>query len=281
MDNLLNKTKQIINYLIIPLLVFYIFSLKNEIHSYQKQNNKLGKPDSSSFIPVKELINDTLSGATIFNGLVDHYDSPYFKPVDFYTQKRTDSLILFEHFKTYQQTTFFTCGCCCALMVLNHLGDVNQTEKSIYLQMKEIQQNFDEHGAKVQTIETFFKRLGYRTETKNDVNESNGPIQFIGQLINPDRFRDFIVDAIENNQFIICISPILGGHWNVIIGIDTMGTDTSYDDVIIMADPFDIGDHRQDGYIIQNLHSFLRMWRCILPDHLNDGPFNYIKVWKE
>lgn len=279
MDNRSNKTFQIINFLIIPALIIYICFLTNKIHSF-KQNN-LGKPDPSSFIPVKELINDSLSGAASFYGLLDHYESSYFKSTDFYTKKQTDSLILFENFKTYQQTTFFTCGCCCALMVLNHLGDINISEKDIYLQMKEIQPNYDLHGATIQTIETFFKKLGYKTETKHDVNESKGPIEIIDQLINPDRLRDYIIESIRNNQYIICISPILGGHWTVIIGIDTMGTETSYDDVIIMADPFDLGDHRQDGYTVQNLHSFLRMWRCILPDHLNEGQFNYIKVWKE
>lgn len=274
-----NYMQKMINFIVIPILISTICYLILKNNSIQ--NNNLGPADPTSLIPIGELINGTLSGAGLFNRLLDHYDSPYFKHIDFYTKKSSNSLILFEKFKTYQQTTFYTCGCCCALMVLNHLGDTKQNEKSIYLKMKEIQPNYDAFGATTKTIETFFQHLGYKTETKKDVNETNGPIEMNGPVINPDRFRDYILDSIRNNQYIICISPILGGHWTVIIGLDTMGTETSYDDVIIMADPFDLGDHRQDGYTIYNLHSFLRMWRCILPDHYNDGPFNFVKVWKE
>lgn len=40
------------------------------------------------------------------------------------------------------------------------------------------------------------------------------------------------------------------GHWQVAIGIDTCNTDDPYDDVLIMADPYDITDHYQDGYYL-------------------------------
>ena len=51
------------------------------------------------------------------------------------------------------------------------------------------------------------------------------------------------------------------GHWQVIIGIDTCGTDTPYDDVLIFADPYDVTDHRQDGYYTYPLGRFFGMWR--------------------
>lgn len=51
------------------------------------------------------------------------------------------------------------------------------------------------------------------------------------------------------------------GHWQVIIGIDTCGSDTPYDDVLIFADPYDITDHYQDGYYIFPLSRFYGMWR--------------------
>lgn len=38
------------------------------------------------------------------------------------------------------------------------------------------------------------------------------------------------------------------GHWQVLIGIDTCGTESVYDDVMILADPYDVTDHYQDGY---------------------------------
>ena len=51
------------------------------------------------------------------------------------------------------------------------------------------------------------------------------------------------------------------GHWQVLIGIDTCSSETPYDDVLIFADPYDITDHKQDGYYTFPLGRFLGMWR--------------------
>ena len=39
-----------------------------------------------------------------------------------------------------------------------------------------------------------------------------------------------------------------GGHWQTIIGYDTMGTEETNDDVFLVADSYDTTDHNQDGY---------------------------------
>lgn len=51
-----------------------------------------------------------------------------------------------------------------------------------------------------------------------------------------------------------------GGHWRVIIGFDTMGDDQDANDVLILADPYDTTDHRQDGYGIVPAQRFYYMW---------------------
>ena len=43
--------------------------------------------------------------------------------------------------------------------------------------------------------------------------------------------------------------------------IDTCGSDTPHDDVLIFADPYDITDHFQDGYYIFPLSRFFGMWQ--------------------
>ena len=66
------------------------------------------------------------------------------------------------------------------------------------------------------------------------------------------------------------------GHWQVAIGIDTCNTDDPYDDVLIMADPYDITDHYQDGYYIVPFGSFFDMWRegpCAQKAELYEQPF--------
>ena len=58
-----------------------------------------------------------------------------------------------------------------------------------------------------------------------------------------------------------------GGHWRVIIGYDSMGTESPLDDMLMFADPYDTCDHRQDGYTTQNAEKFFSMWfdHFILP----------------
>ena len=67
-----------------------------------------------------------------------------------------------------------------------------------------------------------------------------------------------------------------GGHWQVIIGYDTMGTDTTQDDVIIVADPYDTTDHNQDGYGVYGAERFLynfTFYNFFEGDELNDMCF--------
>ena len=47
-----------------------------------------------------------------------------------------------------------------------------------------------------------------------------------------------------------------GGHWQVVIGYDDMGAETTQDDVMIMADPYDTTDYNQDGYFIYGAERF-------------------------
>ncbi len=49
------------------------------------------------------------------------------------------------------------------------------------------------------------------------------------------------------------------GHWEVIIGIDTMQEDNPSDDVLIVADPYDTSDHYQDGYYVIPAERFYYM----------------------
>jgi len=51
-----------------------------------------------------------------------------------------------------------------------------------------------------------------------------------------------------------------GGHWMVVTGYDTMGTDTVVDDLIIFADPYDVTDHDQDGYYRFPAARFYSLW---------------------
>ena len=49
----------------------------------------------------------------------------------------------------------------------------------------------------------------------------------------------------------------------VIIGYDTMGTETTADDVLIFMDSDDVCDHCQDGYAVASAEEFFHTWRDI------------------
>ncbi|MCL1848578.1 MAG: hypothetical protein FWF83_02750 [Clostridiales bacterium] len=51
-----------------------------------------------------------------------------------------------------------------------------------------------------------------------------------------------------------------GGHWQVIVGYDDMGTEDTPDDVLILADPYDTTDHNQDGYYLECFERLVFGW---------------------
>ena len=67
---------------------------------------------------------------------------------------------------------------------------------------------------------------------------------------------EFIQETLAKNTPIMVGWNDWGGHWQTIIGYDTMGTETTQDDVIIMADSYDTTDHCQDGYGIPGAERF-------------------------
>jgi len=62
-----------------------------------------------------------------------------------------------------------------------------------------------------------------------------------------------------------------GGHWQVIVGYDNMGTETTQDDVIIVADPYDTTDHNQDGYVIEGFERLVYgFYSSFDPEHMHN-----------
>jgi hypothetical protein len=51
-----------------------------------------------------------------------------------------------------------------------------------------------------------------------------------------------------------------GGHWVLVVGYDTRGTDTPRDDLILFADPSDTHDGQKDGLTEFHAARFQAMW---------------------
>ena len=65
-----------------------------------------------------------------------------------------------------------------------------------------------------------------------------------------------------------------GGHWQTIIGYDSMGTEGTQDDVLILADSYDTTDHNQDGYVVESFERLVYGWNSAFEAD-EDGSDNY------
>ena len=173
----------------------------------------------------------------------DHKNSPYYSNLDFYNIKSTDSLTILHNFKTYQQTSEVSCGASAALMVMNWFNKAdNIDEKTLWDSRTD---HSDKHiGTCLEQMIDMFKSVdGFKYTTTFDKNSLDK--ETIQNLL-----KAGIPIMIGWNDF--------GGHWQVIIGYDDMGTpDYQLNDVLIVADPYDTGDHNQDGYGVYQWARFI------------------------
>ena len=73
-------------------------------------------------------------------------------------------------------------------------------------------------------------------------------------------FVKWVTGHLKNNELILVEWSDWDGHWQVIIGYDTLGTPGVGDDIIIFADPYDTSDHWQDGYYYYPAERWFYMW---------------------
>ena len=176
----------------------------------------------------------------------DHQDSPYFSTLDFYNMESTDTLTILTNFKTQQQSSEWSCGVTSALMIINWygvLGDYNEES------LAEFRSNGLEPGATSlqQALQIFEGVGGFDLYSTFDCEENVYDLFTL----------DYIQETLAEDKPIMVGWNDWGGHWQVIIGYDTMGTKTTQDDVIIVADPYDTTDHNQDGYGVYGAERFI------------------------
>lgn len=193
----------------------------------------------------------------------DHADSPYFSRLDFYHMTSTDTLTILPKFQTYQQTSESSCGVVSALMVLNYYGMLGDyTEESLAMLRNEAG-DYKLSGATSlkQAISIFEHVGGFQLESTYDYSDyfdeygyvANGEIY---EVISLEMIQSYLKEGIP----VMVAWNDWGGHWEVVIGYDTMGTETTQDNVLIVADPYDTTDHNQDGYGVYGAERFYYNW---------------------
>ena len=133
-------------------------------------------------------------------------------------------------------------------MVLNWFGAKRYHE----LAVGQLIESHTTKGSTVENIADFFDLIGWQVE-----HHASTDLRF--DFL--ESFEASVIDYIDRGIPIMVDWVDWAGHWQVIIGIDTCGSDTPYDDVLIFADPYDITDHYQDGYYIFPFSRFYGMWR--------------------
>lgn len=239
----------------IPLLL--IFLVLGVISLYTANVVLADNPDiagnskESRVIPYPAGYDTTSEGASSYNGSGNVKKSPYFAVQDFYNLQSNNTLTILPHYKTYQQTTEITCGPAAALTVLVHFGNTNWTENEI----AKIMGSKPEVGTDTKGMVRFFQTIGWDVTSSLNRADKNG-ITFP----TVEDFKNFVISNLKKNVPIMVENIDWGGHWRAIIGYDTMGTDPTADDVVILADSYDTSDHCQDGYNVNSVERFYYMW---------------------
>ena len=254
---------------IITTIIFLVLYLKEKNNSDSIEKPVYYKPNTDQYIPIIE--NMDMDGAEEFRGKIDILNSKYFKAIDVYNLKSKGSLIILEKFKTYQQTSFYTCGCSSLIMCAYYIDGKIINESECALKANSTQ----ESGTLPENLEIAITEYGYDYESKRKGFEEDEIPSYDEQ-----KFSQYIKNSLRNNEPIIFLSNDWAGHYTVIIGYDDMGTEILEDDVVIVADPFDTSDHICDGYAIW---SFERLYYQMITEVLNIKDLNYefIKVKKK
>ena len=215
-----------------------------------KAKGEIANVSQEQTIPYPEKYGNcpALDGASSFGGAADHLQSRYYVANDYFQMKSDATLHILHQFQTYQQTTEYTCGAASALMVLNWFGQKQYHEKAV----AGLLETHCTKGSSVENIADLFDLLGWNVESHAGIDKRFQTLEDAEQAI---------IDYIDRGIPVMVDWVDWAGHWQVLIGIDTCGTDTPYDDVLIFADPYDVTDHRQDGYYTYPLGRFFGMWR--------------------
>jgi len=270
-DNNPKKLICLIAFIIISLIFLITAIIFGALYSIEKNKNSnkhvtlMEYPSPERFIKVLSRLTES-NGAYIKQTRHDIYNSKFYNYLDIYNMKSEGSLILLEKFKTYQQTSSYSCGPASVLMAIHYLDGTVLDETEIVKKAK----TDNKTGTLAEDLEKAICEFGYTYDSKINYTKENNPSR------NEESFSKYIKESLKNNESIIVLSNDWGGHYSVIIGYDDMGTDRFDDDVIILADPFDTTDHISDGYTI---FSFERYYAQMIEKKIESEKlyFNRIK----
>lgn len=226
----------------------FLFSMYTSVYA---QNNE-------QVIPYPQGYCIDQAGASSYHGVGNAQNSGYFNSLDFFHMKSNQQgLTILSHYKTYQQTTETTCGPAAALTVLYHFGNKDYEELQLADLMGCLTERNErgEIGTSTSNMAKFFSSIGWSVESSQNHSDAGGM-----SFTSPSEFKAFVLEHLKNSTPIMVENIDWGGHWRVIIGYDTINTEQTHDDILIMMDSYDVADHKQDGYVVQSMEKFYYTW---------------------
>ncbi len=228
---------------------------KTEIANDQKEY-----PYVQRLAPVEPVDGEIGGAASMLDwGNVD--DSPYFEAINYYDGTDiSDTLVLIDHFQTYQQTSERSCGAACVLMVVNYLtGEApgeDTLDKEMDIRYMDNAREDGSYGASTASVAEALRARGIEVKTSADTQDEEGY-----SFYSEEDLTEFICNQLQAKKPVVMESVEWGGHWMVLIGYDDMGTpDSTLDDVLVFADPYDTSDHCQDGYYTMSFERYVSQW---------------------
>ena len=199
--------------------------------------------------------NYTLYGTiTSGKGWWDHREANYYKINDFYNMGSEGSRLLLKNYTVLQQTMASSCGICAVNSIMKYYGH----ESSYYDLELEYLIDYEAitgatvkgKGTSVVNHKKTLTALGYNSYSYSSAYGE------VPRYDTYEKYAEFVKYNISNGRPIAVSTNLGSGHYLTIIGIDDMGTDYIYDDVLIIADSCDYWDHYQDGYNIYSAYKF-------------------------
>ena len=199
---------------------------------------------------------DLYGGITSGRGWWNHTDSNYYKISDFYNMGTEGSRILLKNYTVLQQTMSSTCGICATNSVLSYYGEkANPYDMELsFLDTYESVNNVTVKG-KGSTVNALKKALTQKGYSSSTYATSKGSTPKFDTY---EKYMQFIRETLQAGRPLVACTYLGSGHFITVIGHDTMGTESIYDDVIIVADSCDYWDGYQDGYNVYSAYKFFR-----------------------
>ena len=192
-----------------------------------------------------DLYGSIISG----NGYYNHTNSNYYKINDFYNMENTETRILLSDYTVLQQTMHSSCGICAVNSVLKYYGydeesyyDLELSYLTLYEQINASEGAVKGRGTSVIGHTRALSEMGYTADYYTTAKGNNPTFDTY------EKYMSFMRKNLVAGRPIVVSTNLGSGHYLTVIGIDDMGPDYIYDDVIITADSCDYWDGYQDGY---------------------------------